>query len=918
MPSESRAIHDLERLLNASTAAKAREVLDRLDRLPPADRAGCLVRAFSCKFWDVRKAASEKLAGLGAAVAVPAVEQVLEDSAADENALYWSLQTLGGLDASGGKLLLEYLPRCPGELRTFAIRSLGRLRFPEAVPVLVDMLNSPDYATREEAARVLAEQPDDSVGAVRHLLNSGTADQKFWAFKILAKVMGVKAVEPLTKILKSPGDEQQGAYALAALKEIRHPAVIPTLVGLLSHESWYYRAEAAEILQGLSQMAVPELKRLLDSENPDVRFWCMKILREILAADVVPLLERSIQSDQKSTRYSAVLTLAGLRDSSAARLLIRCFQDDAWVIRKLASDSLGRQGDLALKYLIDNLSIDNEESLFWTLATLGKIGDDAAEPSVALLLDHPAKTIRLHAVDSLAGIGSEAAMNDLVGAFRNSLWVVRQRAAEALARVGDRGLKALLVHVNDADGDIAYWTEKALSAFNHAGLARLVADIKRAKPDEREAIMRRLQAQPAPVLGDLLKTPNAGRDALMRLPVPRAATPAETPAEPAAEGAARAALRKPVLALFDSPGMGAYPMSMDDILLHAQKCGASDLHLKIGCPPILRIHGILTKTNFPVLTPDASRVLASTILTDQQKHVLAENLQVDLSYEVTNGCRFRINLYKQTRGLEAACRYIDPEIPSFKQLNLPEWVMQKIGSFADGLVLVTGPTGCGKSTTIAALLGYVNRHFSRHVITIEDPIEYVHQNVLSYISYREVGMDVHSFPLGLRGALREDPDVILIGELRDRDTISTALTLAGTGHLVLSTFHTSSASQTVEQIVDFFPTDQQSHVRRQLAFILRAVLSQRLFTRADGRGRVPAVEILLSTNAVRNLVRDGNTQQLYSTMQASAEEGMTTFDASLMELVGNRLITYEDALPFVVDQANFKPKGGTAARGPKA
>ncbi|MBI3893080.1 MAG: PilT/PilU family type 4a pilus ATPase [Candidatus Wallbacteria bacterium] len=909
MPSEPRLAHEIERLLSAPSAARAREVLDKADKLGAAERGALYVRGLSSRFWDVRKAATEKLCLLGHAVAIPLLKPILEDPKSDENAIYWSIQSLANLGAEGGQLLLDFVGRCPAELRIFAIKAFAKVKAPEAIPALVEMLNSTDYATREEAARVLADNADESVGAVRTLLNSGTPDQKFWAFKILAKVMGVKAVEPLTKILKNPAEEQQGAYALAALKEIRHPIVIPTLIAMLGHDSWYYRAEAAEILEGMGEIAVPELKKVLDSDNADIRFWAMKILREILGAKVVPLLETYLASPQKSARYSAVLTIGGLKDAGAARLLIRCFQDEAWIIRKIASDNLVRMGDTTLKYLLDNLSSDNEESLYWTLATLGKLGDDAAEPFVARLLSHGQKNIRLHAVDSLAGIGSEGAVNDLVKAFKNDIWTVRQRACEALTRLGEKALKTLLQHVDDPDGDIAHWTDKALSAYTHVGLPRLLADLKRAKPDDREALMKRLRAQSPITIADLLKSPNAGKEAVLRLPVPSAA-PVAAVAPSDASGGHRVAAHKPVLSLFDSPAHGIYPMTFDEILLHAQKCGASDLHIKIGEPPILRINGVLTKTNFPGVGPDAARAIISAILTDHQKHVLLENLQLDCSYEVTNGCRFRLNLYKQTRGLEAACRYIDPDVPSFRQLGLPDWVMSKIGSYADGLVLVTGPTGSGKSTTIASLIGYINRHFSRHIITIEDPIEYVHENVLSIISYREVGMDVHSFPLGLRGALREDPDVILIGELRDKETISTALTLAGTGHLVLSTFHTSSASQTMEQLIDFFPTDQQTHIRRQLAFILRAILSQRLFIRQDGRGRVPSLEILLTTHAVRNLIRDGNTQQLYSVIQASSEEGMQTFDASLMELVGNRTISYEDALPFVYDLQNFKPKGG--------
>ncbi|MBI4865792.1 MAG: PilT/PilU family type 4a pilus ATPase [Candidatus Wallbacteria bacterium] len=914
MPAEVRLAHEIERLLSAPSASRAKEVLDKAEKLAAADRGSLFVRGLSSRFWDVRKAASEKLCALGAEVALPLLKPVIDDPKSDDNAIYWSIQSLASLGAQGADMLLDFLSRCPAELRVFAIKAFAKVHTARAIPAMVEMLNSPDYATREEAARVLAESADESVGAVRHLLNNGTPDQKFWAFKILAKVMGVKAVEPLTKILKNPAEEQQGAYALAALKEIRHPVVIPTLISMLGHDSWYYRAEAAEILEGMGEIAVPELKKVLDSDNADIRFWAMKILREILGSQIVGLLEKYLASPQKSARYSAVLTIGGLKDAAAARLLIRCFQDEAWIIRKIASDNLVRMGDVALKFLLDNLGSDNEESLYWTLTTLGKMGDDAAEPFVARLLTHGQKNIRAHAVESLAGIASEAAVNDLIKAFKNDVWIVRQRACEALARLGDRALKSLLAHVDDADGDVAHWTDKVLSTFTHAGLPRLLADIKRAKPDDREALLKRLRVQSPVTVADLLKSPNAGKEAVLRLPVP--ASPQEVvAAAPESAGVPRPVAKKPAMSLFDAPSQGVYPMSFDEILLHAQKCGASDLHVKIGEPPVLRINGVLTKTNFPPVSADASKALVSAILTDHQKHVLLENLQLDCSYEVTTGCRFRLNLYKQTRGLEAACRYIDPDIPAFRQLGLPDWVMAKIGSYADGLVLVTGPTGSGKSTTIASLIGYINRHFSRHIITIEDPIEYVHENVLSLISYREVGMDVHSFPLGLRGALREDPDVILIGELRDKETISTALTLAGTGHLVLSTFHTSNASQTVEQLIDFFPTDQQTHVRRQVAFIVRAILSQRLFIRQDGRGRVPALEILLSTHAVRNLIRDGNTQQLYSVIQASSEDGMQTFDASLMELVGNRSISYEDALPFVYDLQNFKPKGGSGGRG---
>ena len=266
----------------------------------------------------------------------------------------------------------------------------------------------------------------------------------------------------------------------------------------------------------------------------------------------------------------------------------------------------------------------------------------------------------------------------------------------------------------------------------------------------------------------------------------------------------------------------------------------------------------------------------------------------------------RINIFKTMTGFELAGRFITDKIPSFESLNLPIPTMQRIVSVENGLVILTGPTGSGKTSTLAAMINYLNALVHKRVICIEDPIEYVHESNLCYISQREVHNDVTSFPIGIRATLREDPDVILIGELRDRESVETALTLAGTGHLVLTTLHAPTSTTAVEQLLDFFPQDQQSHIRKQIAFNFRAIISQRLMRHKSGKYRVPACEVLISTPAVRNIIRDGKTEQLPTMIETAKKEGMVSLDQVLKKLVNSDEVSLEEAWPHVVDPKMFR------------
>jgi len=327
-----------------------------------------------------------------------------------------------------------------------------------------------------------------------------------------------------------------------------------------------------------------------------------------------------------------------------------------------------------------------------------------------------------------------------------------------------------------------------------------------------------------------------------------------------------------------------------EVLLQVLERNASDLHLTAGSPPMIRHHGRLHALDYPRLTPQTTREVVYSILTNDQRQKLETEWQVDLAYSIPGKARFRVNAYFQRAAISAALRLIPHEMPKLASLGLPP-VLEDFTKKPRGFVLVTGPTGSGKSTSLAAMLDLINETRHEHILSIEDPIEFLHKHKKCIVNQRELGADAQSFALGLKAALRQDPDVILVGEMRDLETISTALTAAETGHLVFATLHTQDTAQTVDRIVDVFPPEQQQQVRVQLSVALQGIVTQQLLPTADGQGRCCAAEILIPTPAVRNLIREGKTHQIYSALQTGGQFGMQTMDASLAQLVRQHKIT---------------------------
>ena len=347
-------------------------------------------------------------------------------------------------------------------------------------------------------------------------------------------------------------------------------------------------------------------------------------------------------------------------------------------------------------------------------------------------------------------------------------------------------------------------------------------------------------------------------------------------------------------------------MARIDALFNMMKeQGASDLHLSTGNPPIFRQHGDMVRLNFKTLGHDELKTILFEILSEKQKADFEETKDLDFAYEVPGLARFRGNIMMQYRGIAAVFRIIPSKILSADELGLPEGV-RRMTNFKKGMVLVTGPTGSGKSTTLAAMIDLINSTRKEHILTFEDPLEFIHENKMSLMNQRQIGEHTESFASALRAALREDPDVILVGEMRDLTTIHLAMSAAETGHLVFGTLHTSTAAKTVDRIIDVFPTDQQEQVRAMLSESLKGVICQQLLKTADGKGRVAALEIMLGTPAIANLIREGKTFQIPSIMQTAKKDGMQLMDQHLLDLLKTKKVNPEEAYRCAVDKKQFE------------
>ena len=868
--------------------------------------------------WNIRKSASQIFSDGGVEAHEFLLNQISAESDQErkQTLCYWLTTIIREQSGISVKLIENLFQSGNHHIRKMILDNNPNLEREEFTSFLYQLLANDNWEIRERASRNLITMSEKVVPFIENKFINGNDHQRFWTFKILAKILGSSAVKYFSKFIKEvPDDEKISLYAVSNLGEIDDPRVIKSLLNFLKTDSFLIREQ---VFRSLCKVAINhknDVIKLLKSKLDGLALETMlRVAANCYGHEVVSDLSELFESSDAQSRYLAVIHLGSFKSQETARILIRRFIDERYAIRKVAMEKLSQLQTYAISPLLETLKSTEKDLVYWALNSLGAIAEPTTLSSISTLLHSEDKELRLLALETISQINTEECCEIFIEAFDNDRWEVRQRASELFVECSQYPIVYLLIGSCSQNQNILFWSLKTLERMELIGAEAFIDQITQGF-DSPQLYLRNLKLADQNILCQQLRKKNpvlfkieqsinenasqTGSSRAINVGIDQQNTVA-------AQNTSN--YQTDITSLPDTSDSEHYPVDLNILLEQAFNLEASDIHLKVGHPPIIRVNGKLSSMRESEINNEHVVIFAKQILKDKHLDRLERNFQVDTSYQTEVGTRLRINIYKTLVGYELAGRFISDKVPTFESLRLPTSVMQRISTLENGLVILTGPTGSGKSSTLASMINYINVLAHKHIICIEDPVEYLHTSKLSYISQREVLRDVSSFPSGIRATLREDPDVILIGELRDEESVETAITLAGTGHLVLTTLHAPTCTSAVEQLMDFFSAEHQEHIRKQIAFNLKAIVSQRLLRRKTGGGRIPACEIMINTPAVKNIIRDGKTEQLPTMIETSKKDGMISLDQTLKDLIHTGQITLEEAWPHVIDQKTFRPQ----------
>ncbi|MBN1355482.1 PilT/PilU family type 4a pilus ATPase [bacterium] len=829
---------------------------------------------------------------------------------------------------SGESLLMLFRNTADPEIRDSALRILEQTAILSHIPSIILLFRHPKQLFRQGARKLLDNYPSEQVGRTlsAELLKGNWANRSE-PLEYLYKIHPEGVMQPCRKALEI-GDEEDKIQALKILSELQTPEAIRSMEYVIEDESVRIRRQVAKAFGRLNgPVALRNLVKLANDPKPDVILTALDGLRSMKSPAGISAALKCLKHENISIRKQAILTLGEIGTADEVEYLTSALKDKDIRIRQGALEaliSLSQNAETDIPKFVTILMSDPDvnvrraaaqilgqvdapglfDKLFdylrdedwWvreTIAeTLSKIKDDRIFPAAVNLLSNQDASLRRYAIEILMGLENKKALVPLIKMLKDPDWWVRERAVSALGVLGDGKIVPIVSNLLSIK-ELAYVAAEALGNIrDKSAVPPLLKALESPEIEIRLAVMsslEKLQAKEAiPQIEKLVSDPDRevrshAKEVLMRLKVD---------------------VKK--LDSIANRWWEQHEFSLlDNLLLEVRYRKASDLFLISNHPPMAKIRGDMTQLTNEQLTEEHILTMASQILTPDQETVFFNTNDLDFSYEIAGEGRFRGNMFRHADGVNLVFRLLPDDIPVLENLGMPALVHSLV-KLSHGLILVTGPASCGKSTTLAAMIREINDNRSDHVITIEDPIEYVHPRVNCLITQREVGRHTSSFAKALRAALREDPDVILVGELRDLETISMALTAAETGHLVLATLHSISATKTIDRIIDVFPTGKQGQIRTMLAESLKAILSQQLLTRKDSSGHALALEILVNTSAIASLIRENKLHQIPSLITAGQQHGMITMDQSLLDLLRKDLITPEDAYLRAEDKSNFE------------
>jgi twitching motility protein PilT len=771
------------------------------------------------------------------------------------------------------------------EIRKIVVEALAKNPDKRVIVAFLDKISDPSWIVRKQAKRALIEQGDSIYQIIQEYFQSCSSQQKYECIKIIPLILREKAFMLFQRMLESDRTGAYKPYICAGLGEIKNENSMKTLLGLLDDDSMVVRQEAIKSLTNWGREVVSPVMAIFPTATKDTRLSMMMLLGKVLGLEVIKLFNEKFGAPTQEAKYFLLTALGEVRDPSVVAELLPYLKDESIFIQEYSHRILSQLGVHAVDPLLACLDTEDEELIIQVLKVIGVIGSKEALRPLLFLIDNSRNTlVRTCAIEAISKLQKfELIAGLLLLKLDDKDLSIRHTIVENLSRQPRNAfLKELVAACFDKSSDIAWWSREILKRRDYFGVSsflnlydnstdvekdRMISLVSKLSEDQLDAVLRDEK-----ITFDSLKPENVETRVLRRK--------------------------------FNKENI----TDLKELLYYLHEERGSDLHIAIGLPPSIRIHGELVRTTFENITPEKSRFLLFSIMNDVQKREFNERMELDFSYEVSDCARFRVNVFMQKNGMAGVFRIIPNTVPSFDELSIDRSIMEKICNNKTGLILVTGATGSGKSTTLAAMIDFVNRTRYDHIITIEDPIEFVHQHKRSVVTQRELGTNTLSFSNALRSALREDPDVILVGEMRDLETMNLAIAAAETGHLVFSTLHTINAYESIHRIIGSFPGDLQQSVRMQLAGTLRGVVSQRLVPAYLSAGRVMAYEVLVGSTPVKRCIKEDKTDQLITIMQTSRADGMLTMDQCLEDLVVVKKITYDDGLKNAEDKKEFQKR----------
>lgn len=771
------------------------------------------------------------------------------------------------------------------EIRKCALEILSRKPEKRIIVLLLDKICDPSWIISKQAKKTLIELGDSVYQIIQEYFQSCGSSQKYECIKLIPLILREKSFALYQKMLEADAHGIYKPYICAGLGEIRNDNALKVLLWLLDDESTIVKSEAIKALSLWGKDIVQPVISLFATASKDKRMSMMRLLGRVLGLEVVPLFNEIFGNPNQEGKYFLLTALSEIRQPEVIPILLQYLRDDSVFIRDYVRNILVNLGTISLDGLISQLDNEDEVFVIELIKVLGILRAKEAVRPLLFLIDNSRSTlIRTCAIEAISKLNRfELVANMLLLKLSDKDISIKHTIVENLSKQPQKAfLKDLIMSCLDKNQEISFWSREILKRREYYGASSLLDTYDKGSDSDKDRIIALVSKLNDDQLHNALQKDTVSIESLKP------------------ENVEIKVLRRK----FSKENI----TDIRELLYYLHEEGGSDLHISIGLPPSIRLHGELIRTTFETLTPEKSRFLLYSIMNNAQKEEFQKTMELDFSYEISDCARFRVNVFMQKNGMAGVFRIIPNTVPSFDALDMDKSVMQAICNHKSGLVLVTGATGSGKSTTLAAMIDYINRTRYDHIITIEDPIEFVHQPLRSVVSQRELGTNTLSFSNALKSALREDPDVILVGEMRDLETMKLAIAASETGHLVFATLHTNSAYESVNRIIGTFPGDVQQMIRMQLAGTIRGIISQRLIPAYLGSGRVLAYEILVGSTGIKRCIKEDKTDQIISLMQTSRSDGMITMDQCLEELVVAKKITYEEGFKHAEDKKDFQKR----------